>query len=219
MDSLTQQFTQLQNQQLKFNTIQTQLQLQQSNNQKQIDNISQQITQDQHHLQLLEQSHLIFKQLQDSLTHKQIEHIETLTNDALKSVFNDEQFNYSIKIETDISNQRPQAKFILTTTNLITTEETHTLLQANGGGINSLIGFILQVFYILNTNQEHLMFIDEGLTAISKDHLPKLKEFIKQISHKFNFTFILVVHDRDLLELADYTYLINDGTIKQLEVQ
>lgn len=213
---MEEQYNQLNTLQIKFNTLQTQYQLQETNLTKQINTLTTQIANDKHHQELLTQAQTIFKQLQDSLTHKQIEHITTLCNDALKSVFNDDQFNYHLEIETSLTNQRPQAKFILTTTNLYTKETTQTLLQNNGFGIQSLIGFILQVYYVINTNQEHLLFLDESLTAISKDHLPKLKEFIKQISDKFKFTFVLIVHDKELLELADHTFIVNDGQIQEV---
>lgn len=213
MDQLERMITQIDTLNTKFITLKSQYTLQQDNLTKQIETLKGQIIKDQNHINLLQQSQDIFKLLQDKLTIQQIQHLQTLCNDALVSVFNDEQFSYHIDIQTKTDNQKPQAMFILTTTNNLTQEQYQTNLQSNGYGIQSLIGFILQVYYIINTHQQHILFIDEGLTAISHDHLPALKEFMTQISQKFQFIFILVVHDPDLLQLADYTYTINNGQV------
>lgn len=167
--------------------------------------------------QLLDDALVIFKTLQDKLTQVHIDHITKLVNHALETVFNDDQLQYSIRIDTNQQRNNNTAQFyLLTTENNITTE---TLLQNNGFGIQSLIGFTLQIYFILQQNQAHLLLLDESLTAISTDKLPRLKQFIHEISKQYDFHFVLIAHMESLFELADYTYTVHNGKVKLIQIQ
>ena len=69
----------------------------------------------------------------------------------------------------------------------------------------------------LSVKQAHILFLDESLTAISTDKLPRLKQFIQEVSKQYNFYFILIAHMESLFELADYTYNVNNGKIKLVQ--
>lgn len=193
--------------------IQTQFQL----NKEQEQQLIQEIAQISQNIQLLDDALTIFKTLQDKLTQVHIDHITKLVNHALETVFNDDQLQYSIRIDTNQQRNNNTAQFyLLTTENNITTE---TLLQNNGFGIQSLIGFTLQIYFILQQNQAHLLLLDESLTAISTDKLPRLKQFIHEISKQYDFHFVLIAHMESLFELADYTYTVHNGKVKLIQTQ
>lgn len=193
--------------------IQTQFQL----NKEQEQQLIQEIAQISQKIQLLDDALTIFKTLQDKLTQVHIDHITKLVNHALETVFNDDQLQYSIRIDTNQQRNNNTAQFyLLTTENNITTE---TLLQNNGFGIQSLIGFTLQIYFILQQNQAHLLLLDESLTAISTDKLPRLKQFIHEISKQYDFHFVLIAHMESLFELADYTYTVHNGKVKLIQTQ
>lgn len=192
--------------------IQTQLAL----NKEQEEKIKLQMQETQDKVQLLDDALVIFKTLQDKLTLVHIEHITKLVNHALQSVFNDDQIHYEIRIETTQQRNNNTAQFYLLTTQ--NNETVETLLQSNGFGIQSLIGFTLQVYFILQQNQEHILFLDESLTAISTDKLPRLKQFISEISKQYDFHFILIAHMESLFELADYQYTVHNGKVKEVQL-
>lgn len=193
--------------------IQTQFQL----NKEQEQQLIQEIAQISQNIQLLDDALTIFKTLQDKLTQVHIDHITKLVNHALETVFNDDQLQYSIRIDTNQQRNNNTAQFyLLTTENNITTE---TLLQNNGFGIQSLIGFTLQIYFILQQNQAHLLLLDESLTAISTDKLPRLKQFIHEIAKQYDFHFVLIAHMESLFELADYTYTVHNGKVKLIQTQ
>lgn len=191
--------------------IQTQLQLNKEQEQKLISQIAQ-TSQD---ITLLDDALTVFKSLQDKLTHVHIDHITRLTNHALDTVFNDDYTQYSIRIETSQQRNNNTAQFYLLTTEQGNTTE--TLLQNNGFGIQSLIGFTLQIYFILQQNQARLLLLDESLTAISTDKLPRLKQFIREIAKQYDFHFVLIAHMESLFELADYTYTVNNGKVKLIQ--
>ena len=138
-------------------------------------------------------------------------HLEDLVNEGLALVFNNDKTQYQLHIELVSRKNNNQCNFFL-----LKTEDGNTLetrLQDNGFGIQSFIGLIFRFYFILQNNLPHLLFIDEGLTAISVDHFPALKQFLNQLCEKYNFSITLVAHDSDLFQLGDYFYLVHNGTV------
>ena len=217
LDQLQHQFTTLQQQidqryyQLK------QIQTQDSLIQEQITQLQHQLQQDQLHLQHLSLTSDLFKTLQQQLSLNNIQHITNLINTSLQQVFDTQTTHYQIRIDLSQQRNTNTANFyLLTTQDEITTE---TPIQDNGFGIQSLIGFILQVYFIIQHDQAHILFLDESLTAISQDKLPKLKQLINQISTTYDFKFVLIAHMQQLFQLADYIYNVDNGTITQIPTQ
>ena len=165
-------------------------------------------------IQLLDSASSVLKSLQERLTMTHITHITKLINHALHSVFDDEFIQYQIRLETSQQRNNNTVQFYLVTIeNDISTE---TQLQDNGFGIQSLVGLILQVYFILQHKQAHILFLDETLTAISTDKLPKLKQFITAVSKQYDFKFILIAHMSELFDLADFAYNVENGQVTQV---
>lgn len=193
-----------------------QVQSQKDLTKEQIQKLTVQIADDTKQVQLLDDTATIFKTLQDKLTTVHINHLTKLIDNALSTVFNDEFIQYHIRIETSQQRNNNTTQFYLETTeNNITTE---TLLQNNGFGIQSLIGFVLQIYFILQHKQAHILFLDESLTAISTDKLPKLKQFITEVSQQYHFKFILIAHMESLFQLADYAYNVENGRVTAVSI-
>lgn len=167
---------------------------------------------------LLENTREVFKVLENKLSEANIRHVEELCNQALTTVFNTDDTIYSIKIETLVQRNNNQVQFYLFEKNLKTDEEIKTRLEDNGFGVQSLIGLVLQIYFILIHKQQHILFLDESLTAISVDKLPKLKVFLNEVSKKLDFKFILIAHVESLFCLADYRYNVVNGEITEMEV-
>lgn len=176
------------------------------------------INEDTKEINLLENTREVFKILENKLSEANIRHVEDLCNQALTTVFNTDEVIYSIKIETLVQRNNNQVQFYLFEKNLKTGEEIKTRLEDNGFGVQSLIGLVLQIYFILIHKQQHILFLDESLTAISVDKLPKLKIFLTEVSKKLDFKFVLIAHVESLFSLADYRYNVVNGEIKEMEV-
>lgn len=138
-------------------------------------------------------------------------HLEDLVNEGLALVFDTDKTQYKLRIELVSRKNNNQCNFFLLKTENGETLETR--LQDNGFGIQSFIGLIFRFYFLLQNELPHFLFIDEGLTAISVDHFPKLKQFLDQLCEKYNFSISLVAHDSDLFQLGDYFYLVHNGTV------
>lgn len=167
---------------------------------------------------LLENTREVFKVLESKLSEANIKHVEDLCNQALTTVFDTDEVKFSIKIETLMQRNNNQVQFYLFEKDLVTGEEIKTRLEDNGFGVQSLIGLVLQIYFIIIHNQQHILFLDESLTAISVDRLPKLKVFLNEVSKKLDFKFVLIAHVESLFPLANYRYNVVNGVIKEVEV-
>lgn len=176
------------------------------------------INNDTKEINLLENTREVFKVLENKLSEANIKHVEALCNQALQTVFDTDTVKYQIKIETLVQRNNNQVQFYLFEKDLTTGEEVKTRIEDNGFGIQSLIGLVLQIYFILIHNQQHILFLDESLTAISVDKLPKLKVFLNEVSNKLDFKFVLIAHVESLFTLADYRYNVVNGNIKEIEV-
>lgn len=176
------------------------------------------INNDTKEIDLLENTREVFKVLENKLSEANIKHVEDLCNQALHTVFDTDEVEYRIKIETLVQRNNNQVQFYLFEKDLTTGEEVKTRIEDNGFGIQSLIGLVLQIYFILIHDQQHILFLDESLTAISVDKLPKLKTFMQEVSKKLDFKFVLIAHVESLFCLADYRYNVVNGVIKEIEV-
>ena len=52
------------------------------------------------------------------------------------------------------------------------------------------------------------------MTQLSKQYLPYFKILINDLAKKYNFIFVLVTHDRDIMELSDRTYEVVKGEVR-----
>ncbi len=152
----------------------------------------------------------LMKKLVEGMSRSQIVHLEALLNSALSTIFYDRQYSVELVV-TELRNTNNLQ--ILLNEVLEDGQVIKTKLEDNGFGVKCIIGFILQVYFIIYYKQYPILFLDEAFTQLSKQYLPYLKSLINDLAAKYGFTFVLVTHDRDLMELADRTYMVEKGKV------
>ena len=152
----------------------------------------------------------LMKKLVEGISKSQINHLEILINSALSTIFYDR--NYTIELVTTELRNTNNLQLIL---NELTEDGQliKTKLEDNGYGVKCIIGFILQVYFVIYYKQYPIIFLDEAFTQLSKQYLPYLKSLITDLADKYGFTFVLVTHDKDLMQLADRTYMVEKGKV------
>lgn len=191
----------------KYITIQDQLALKEAQKQEYIDNMNTLL----HKQMVYEQAIEYMKKIVDLLSRSHIDHLEKLLNSAVETIFYDKNY----KIEFEISEYRNSNCLDIY---LVDIQEDGTKIKTNikdnGFGIKTVIGFILQVYFILYHKLSPVMFIDEGFSAISSNYLPYLKSLFNNLRDKYGFIFVLVAHDIRFLDLADKMYEVKNGEVK-----
>lgn len=153
----------------------------------------------------------LMKKIIEGMSQSQISHLEVLINSALETIFFDRKYFVELQV-TELRNTN-NLQILLNEVNdngeLIKTD-----IKSNGFGVQSIIGFILQLYFILYYKQYPVMFMDEAMTQLSKQYLPYFKILINDLAEKYNFIFVLVTHDRDIMELSDRTYEVVKGEVR-----
>lgn len=153
------------------------------------------------------------KKLIDVLSRKHIIHLEKLLNSAVQSIFYDKDYHIEFEI-SEYRNNNNLTIYLIET--LEDGSEIKTDIKNNGFGLKSIIGLILQVYFIMYHKQSRILFMDESLSAISTNYIEYVRELIKSLSEKYGFIFVLVNHDPRWNDLADRVYEMKDGEIKLL---
>ena len=149
------------------------------------------------------------KEIIELLSRKHIEHIEKLLDSAVKTIFYDK--SYSIKLEvSEFKNGNTLSILLIENTD---EGDIITDIKNNGFGIQGVIGFVLQVYFIIYHKLSPVLFMDEAMSTLSSQYLPYFKELVDALVKEYDFTFVLVCHDPRFIDIADYKYEIRDGEI------
>ena len=81
-------------------------------------------------------------------------------------------------------------------------------LHSHGGGLAQLIGFILRIVLICNTDARRILILDEPFSSVSSDLLDNLSKLIKDLTDKLGFVVIIVSHQEELASNADVVYKV-----------
>lgn len=164
------------------------------------------------HRQMVYESAISYmKEIIDLLSRTHIDHLEKLLNSAISTIFFDK--NYSIRFE--VSEYRNSNCLSI---NLIETlddgTEIVTDIKDNGFGIKTIVGFILQIYFILYHKLSPILFVDEGFSSLSDQYIPYLRSLLNSLKEEYNFIFVLIAHDPRFIQIADLIYEVKDGEVK-----
>ena len=164
------------------------------------------------HRQMVYESAISYmKEIIDLLSRTHIDHLEKLLNSAVSTIFFDK--NYSIRFE--VSEYRNSNCLSI---NLIETlddgTEIVTDIKDNGFGIKTIVGFILQIYFILYHKLSPILFVDEGFSSLSDQYIPYLRSLLNSLKEEYNFIFVLIAHDPRFIQIADLIYEVKDGEVK-----
>lgn len=148
----------------------------------------------------------------NKLSEGHISHLQELINSMLRSVFYDKDYSIDMQLN-DTKNGKVLDLFLIdSTTNK--DDPIVTDLSSNGGGLQTVVGFVLQIYFIIYFKQERILFLDEALSAVSSEYIPTLVDFMRGLVEKYQFKFVAIFHDTRFSEYADTIYQVSNGTAK-----
>lgn len=138
------------------------------------------------------------------LSKSSIDQCQKLASEAVKAVFSDD---YEVFYNSEDS------RFYLNHGGYQT-----DIATAEGGGINSVVAFVFQVYLLIKLHKRRVIFLDEAWSGISDDYLERFLEFVRQMCHDLKFECVLITHDQRItLEQVDYCYEIVEGYSKRIK--
>lgn len=156
----------------------------------------------------------LMKKIVESMSTSQIKHLEDLINSALETIFFDRQYSVEMNI-TELRNTN-NLQILLNEVN-DDGDMIKTKLTDNGYGVKSIIGFILQIYFIIYHKEYPVLFLDEAFGTLSSQYVPYLKVLMDELAKRYGFIFVLITHDTRFIDIADKTYLVNKGEVRLSE--
>ena len=119
--------------------------------------------------------------------------IEALVTQGLHTIFGPE---LSFHLIPGIRAKTPVIDFIMRTRRPDGTTMDTDILEANGGGLAAICGFLLRVVVLLlsRERQDTVLILDEPFAHLSADHEPALAAFLRELVDKTGVQVILVTH-------------------------
>lgn len=128
--------------------------------------------------------------------------VEHLVNSALHQIFPTRSLSF--RINSSIKRNLTEYEFQLLRDNDL---EKAGSMESNGGGVWSLIAFVLQVTFNCLAKRFPLIVLDESLVAISSDYISGTSQLIRELSEQFGLIVLLVTHQSLFVEGATSSYL------------
>lgn len=191
----------------KYETIANQLE---ETKAKKVD-LTNQMQQALHNQMIYEDAISYMKEIIDALSRSHIDHLENLLNSAVNTIFFDR--NYRVEFEiSEYRNSNCLSIYLIET--LEDGTEIRTDIKDNGFGVKTIIGFILQIYFILYHKLSPILFADEAFSSLSDQYIPYLRSLLTSLREEYGFIFVLVAHDRRFIDIADVKYEVKDGEVK-----
>lgn len=160
----------------------------------------------------------VVKTIEDSWTKNFEQRIADLITNGLQQVFEEDmEFSIEEKVQGDISvldfkltQRRPDGSLLVT-----------DIMGAKGGGVVSIVGFLLRVIVILSIRPAILpvLFVDESFAHLSKDYVPRAAELLAELSKETGIQIVMITHEPEFARVADRVYVVSqhNGVTKYKE--
>jgi DNA repair ATPase RecN len=126
--------------------------------------------------------------------------LEDIVSNGLSQVFDEPM---ELKLTQVVRAKRVELDITVKTGNLET-----PILEARGGGLAAVAGFILRVAVIMLSRTRKILVLDETFAQLSEDYVPRMAEFISELCKDTGLQIIMVTHQPEFAEAADKVYRI-----------
>lgn len=130
--------------------------------------------------------------------------IEELVTHGVQTIFGDDM---TFHVISEQKASRTEVSFALRSTMGDQVVET-PILDARGGGVAAVVGFLLRLIVTLLHQQRPLLVLDETWAQLSANYEPRLAEFVRDLVDQTGVQILLVTHSDAYTEHADKAYRI-----------
>lgn len=129
--------------------------------------------------------------------------IEKIVSTGLRTIFGEDLW---LRIDNRLVGRRPELDFLLVSVIDGQTLET-SILDARGGGVAAVAGFLIQaVLVLLTPGVRPVLFLDETFGQLSAAYLEPLAGFIRELVDRSALQVVLVTHSDVFRNHADRAY-------------
>ena len=131
--------------------------------------------------------------------------IEELVTRGLRMIFDD---TLSFHIVQTVRGKTAVVEFVVRTTLGNSVIET-PVMDARGGGLAAVIGFLLRLVVMLmgqDTKAANLLVLDETFAHVSAEYLDTLGQFLREVVDRTGVQIVMVTHQPEFGQYADRVY-------------
>jgi len=119
--------------------------------------------------------------------------------------------NLSFHMVPSVKRGQVELQFVLRSTYGETVLET-AVMEARGGGMAAVVGFILRLVVLLLTpGARRFLALDETFAMVSESYVPRLAEFLQEVTQKAGMQILLVTHSTGYGDAASQQYRLAAG--------
>jgi DNA repair exonuclease SbcCD ATPase subunit len=117
--------------------------------------------------------------------------IEALVTHGLQTIFDD---SLTFHVVSETKSRRVETRFVVRSR--VGEQEVETgLLDARGGGVAAVAGFLLRLIVVLlRPDVRPFLLLDESFSMVSEEYEPRLVDFVKELTEKTPVQIVLVTH-------------------------
>ena len=152
-------------------------------------------------IKLLEQAQVFLQRVaQDTQSQLKFQ-IEDIVNLALETCFPNE---YEFQLQFNIARGKTDAELVFLSQK---TGRPIDPMNASGGGVVDVTCWALRLAsYVLSSNCDNVMILDEPMKFVSKDLMSRVCEVVSQLSTKLRLQIIMVTHENQFIDIADRVF-------------
>ena len=152
-------------------------------------------------LKLLELAQLFLQNVAQKTQEKLKMNIEDIVNLALETCFPNE---YEFQLQFNIARGKTDAELVFLSQK---TGRAIDPMNASGGGVVDVTCWALRLAsYVLSSNCDNVMILDEPMKFVSKDLMSRVCEVVSQLSTKLRLQIIMVTHENQFIDIADRVF-------------
>lgn len=162
----------------------------------------------QHEMTTTEDALSVINSLMEKVANRHIEELENIVTQVLHTVFFDREYTFFIRVSDRGANK--QAEMFLREVRDGEIIET-SLRDGVGGGIQAVIGFVIQVFYIQQLQAKKVLFLDESFSQLSSLYVEALLTFLSVLCDQEGFRILFITHDERFMANATQILAVDSG--------
>lgn len=152
-----------------------------------------------------EEATAFFNSFADERQQKVQTRIETLVTHGVQTIFG-EDLTFHVVSEQKAS--RTEVRFTLKSAMADGTVVETSILDARGGGVAAVVGFLLRLVITMLRADRPLLVVDESFAQVSETYLPAVGQFVKELVDQTGVQVLLVTHSEVFTEYADNVYRV-----------
>lgn len=146
----------------------------------------------------------LFRILLDKLVLGQVQAIEALVTEGLKTIFTDQKLSFVTELGQ--RNGKVSASFYLCEGDPDYGGVKAPPLTAFGGGASSFVSLVLRVLTLLRLKRRPILLLDETLSAVSDEYIEATSQFLQRLAETSHLDVLLVTHKQAFLDHAAIAY-------------